>query len=118
MIRRSFSFTTALENFMKGSSTKPQMILIVRTNLILLCTRELERLLVTRLINAGQKDLELLGELERKIRERGVGDPEGTYKVAQAYVVLGDKTSALGVLRSSVASGFFGYPYMATEPRY
>jgi hypothetical protein len=54
--------------------------------------------------------------LERKIRERGVGDPEGTYKVAQAYVVLEDKASALRVLRTSVESGFFSYPYIAKDP--
>ena len=37
----------------------------------------------------------LLRGLEEKIRERGVGDPEATYKMAQAHAVLGDKTSAL-----------------------
>jgi hypothetical protein len=57
-----------------------------------------------------------LNELERKIRERGIGDPEATYKIAQAYAVLGDKTSALRVLRTSVDSGFFSYPYIAKDP--
>jgi tetratricopeptide (TPR) repeat protein len=60
--------------------------------------------------------LELLSELERKIRERGVGDPEATYKIAQAYAVLGDETSALRALRTSVDSGFFSYPYIAKDP--
>jgi hypothetical protein len=60
--------------------------------------------------------LDLLNELERKIRERGVGDPEATYKMAQAYTVLGDKTSALRALRTSVESGFFSYPYIAKDP--
>jgi DNA-binding winged helix-turn-helix (wHTH) protein/TolB-like protein len=60
--------------------------------------------------------LELLGGLERKISERGVGDPEATYKIAQAYAVLGDKTSALRVLRMSVEAGFFSYPYIAKDP--
>jgi DNA-binding winged helix-turn-helix (wHTH) protein/TolB-like protein len=60
--------------------------------------------------------LNLLGGLESKIRERGVGDPEGTYKVAQAYAVLGDKISAIRVLRMSVVSGFFSYPYIAKDP--
>jgi TolB-like protein/DNA-binding winged helix-turn-helix (wHTH) protein len=32
--------------------------------------------------------LDLLSELERKIEERGVGDPEATYKIAQAYSSL------------------------------
>lgn len=56
-----------------------------------------------------------IGSFERvgeKIRERGVGDPEARYKIAQAYAVLGDKTSALPVLRTSVESRFFSYPYI------
>jgi len=60
--------------------------------------------------------LDLLNALERKIRDRGVGDSEGTYKVAQAYAVLGDKSSALRVLRTSVEFGFFSYPYIAKDP--
>jgi DNA-binding winged helix-turn-helix (wHTH) protein/TolB-like protein len=60
--------------------------------------------------------LDLLNGLERKITERGVGDPEATYKIAQAYAVLGDKTSALRALRTSVESGFFSYPYIAKDP--
>jgi DNA-binding winged helix-turn-helix (wHTH) protein/TolB-like protein/tetratricopeptide (TPR) repeat protein len=60
--------------------------------------------------------LDLLNGLERKIRDRGVGDPEGTYKIAQAYAVLGDSISAMRVLRTSVDSGFFSYPYIANDP--
>jgi DNA-binding winged helix-turn-helix (wHTH) protein/TolB-like protein len=60
--------------------------------------------------------LDVLRELESKIRERGVGDPEATYKIAQAYAVLGDKLSALRMLRTSVESGFFSYPYIAKDP--
>jgi len=60
--------------------------------------------------------LDLLRRLESKIREQGVGDPEATYKIAQAYAVLGDKVSALRVLRTSVESGFFAYPYLSTDP--
>jgi tetratricopeptide (TPR) repeat protein len=60
--------------------------------------------------------LELLNGLERKVRDRGVGDPEGTYKIAQAYAVLGDKISAMRALRMSVESGFFSYPYLSTDP--
>ena len=47
---------------------------------------------------------------------RGVGDPEATYKIAEAYAVLGDKTSAMRALRTSVESGFFSYPYIAKDP--
>jgi DNA-binding winged helix-turn-helix (wHTH) protein/TolB-like protein len=60
--------------------------------------------------------LDLLNGLERQIRDRGVGDPEGTYKIAQAYAVLGDKISAMRALRWSVESGFFSYPYIAKDP--
>jgi hypothetical protein len=54
--------------------------------------------------------------VENKIGERGVGDPEGMYKISQAYSVLGDKTSALRVLRHSIEGGFFCYPYFTTDP--
>jgi len=60
--------------------------------------------------------LDLLNGLERKIRDQGVGDPEGTYKIAQAYAVLGDKISAMRALRMSVESGFFSFPYLAKDP--
>ena len=62
------------------------------------------------------KGLEVLREAEARIRERGVGDPEAIYKIAQAYAVLGDKPSALRVLRYSVEHGFFSYPYFQTDP--
>jgi DNA-binding winged helix-turn-helix (wHTH) protein/TolB-like protein/Tfp pilus assembly protein PilF len=60
--------------------------------------------------------LELLRDLESKIQRRGVGDPEGTYKIAEAYAVLGDKTSALRMLRYSIEHGFFAWPYFTTDP--
>jgi DNA-binding winged helix-turn-helix (wHTH) protein/TolB-like protein len=66
--------------------------------------------------NRGANGLEILRGLETKIEHRGVGDPEATYKIAQAYSMLGDKVSALQVLRSSVEGGFFPYPYLATDP--
>ena len=60
--------------------------------------------------------LDLLKGLEKKIKDQGVGDPEGIYKIAQAYAVLGDKISALRALRMSVESGFFSYPYLSKDP--
>ena len=59
---------------------------------------------------------ELLSGLEKQIKERGVGDPEASYKIAQAYAVLGDKISAIRVLRTSVEAGFFSYPYIVDDP--
>ena len=58
----------------------------------------------------------ILRSAETKIIERGVGDPEAEYKIAQAYAVLGDKAAALSALRRSVESGFFCYPYVAADP--
>jgi DNA-binding winged helix-turn-helix (wHTH) protein/TolB-like protein/Tfp pilus assembly protein PilF len=60
--------------------------------------------------------LDILRGLENKIEQRGVGDPEAAYKIAQAYAVLGDQVSAIRVLRMSVESGFFSYPYISSDP--
>jgi DNA-binding winged helix-turn-helix (wHTH) protein/TolB-like protein len=60
--------------------------------------------------------LAILRQVEAKINQRGVGDPEATYKIAQAYAILGDKASALRVLKHSIESGFFSYPYFLTDP--
>jgi serine/threonine protein kinase len=60
--------------------------------------------------------LALLKKTEAKIEERGVTDPEGIYKVAQAYAVMGDKASALHMLRHSIGGGFFCYPYFVRDP--
>jgi serine/threonine protein kinase len=64
--------------------------------------------------NAG--GLKLLRQTESKIEERGVSDAEGIYKVAQAYAVLGDRASGLHMLRLSIESGFFCYPYFVRDP--
>ena len=60
--------------------------------------------------------LKLLRETESKIEERGVSDAEGIYKLAQAFAVLGDKDSALHMLRHSIGGGFFCYPYFVRDP--
>jgi eukaryotic-like serine/threonine-protein kinase len=62
------------------------------------------------------RGLKLLQQTEDKIEERGVSDPEGMYKVAQAYAVLGDKSAALHMLRHSIGDGFFCYPYFVRDP--
>ena len=62
------------------------------------------------------RGLKLLQQTEDKIEERGVSDAEGLYKVAQAYAVLGDKVSALHMLRHSIGGGFFCYPYFERDP--
>jgi TolB-like protein len=60
--------------------------------------------------------LQLLRDLENNIQQRGVGDAEGTYKIAEAYAVLGDKASALRMLRYSIQHGFFAWPYFTSDP--
>lgn len=60
--------------------------------------------------------LDILQATEKRIEERGVGDPEAIYKLAQAYAVLGDKQSALRMLRQSIANGFFPYSYFKNDP--
>jgi hypothetical protein len=66
--------------------------------------------------NQNAKGLQILREAEDRIRERGVGDSEAIYKIAEEYAVLGDHVSALRVLRHSIENGFFAYPYFTTDP--
>ena len=66
--------------------------------------------------NRSAKGLQILHEAEDKIKERGVGDSEAIYKVAQAYAVLGDRVSATRVLGYSIEHGFFAYPYFTSDP--
>lgn len=77
---------------------------------------EIGKALSDSIENRNGDGLQILHAAENKIRERGVGDPEATYKIAQAYSVLGDKDRALQALRSSVEGGFFSYPYLASDP--
>jgi len=60
--------------------------------------------------------LGILRGLETRINQRGVGDAEAKYKIAQAYAVLGEKQAALRVFRASIESGFFAYPYFLNDP--
>ncbi len=62
------------------------------------------------------KALAMLHEMEDKIEDRGVRDAEASYKIAQAFAVANDKTSALRVLKRSIENGFFAYPYFISDP--
>ena len=57
----------------------------------------------------------LLRGTEDVINNRGVRDPELLYKLAQAYAVLGDKSSALRLLQRAIEDGFFPYSYFASD---
>lgn len=60
--------------------------------------------------------LEILHSVEDKINQRAVGDAEASYKIVQAYVILGDKSGALRVFKRSIENGFFPYPYFQSDP--
>ena len=60
--------------------------------------------------------LEILHSVEDKINQRAVGDAEASYKIAQAYAILGDKLGALRVFKRSIENGFFPYPYFQSDP--
>jgi DNA-binding winged helix-turn-helix (wHTH) protein/TolB-like protein len=67
---------------------------------------------------AGKKNegLVLLREMRQMIDARGVRDAEGIYKVAQAYAALGDRASALLMLRHAIEGSFICYPYFISDP--
>jgi len=60
--------------------------------------------------------LKLLRETEARFDAQGVNDPEMLYKMAQAYAMLGDSTSALRALEKSADGGFFCAPFLAKDP--
>ncbi|HSP61378.1 MAG TPA: winged helix-turn-helix domain-containing protein, partial [Pyrinomonadaceae bacterium] len=64
----------------------------------------------------SRKGIELLKGTETKMDARGVTDAEAMYKIAQAYAVLGDKSSAFRMLSRSIKGGFFCYPYIKDDP--
>ena len=64
----------------------------------------------------NSQGLGVLKDVEDRITRRSVGDPEATYKIAQAFAVLGDFPSSVRVLERSIDRGFFPYPYLVTDP--
>jgi len=62
------------------------------------------------------KGIRRLHATEDRILKSGVSDAECLYKVAQAYAVLGDKSSALRMFQSTVEGGFFPSPYFERDP--
>jgi serine/threonine protein kinase len=62
------------------------------------------------------RGLQLLQQTVAKVEDSGVSDAEGMYKLAQAFAVLGDKASALHMLRHSIGGGFFCFPYFQSDP--
>lgn len=64
----------------------------------------------------ASEGLAVIVDVETKINQRAVRDPEALYKIAQAYAVLGDRPSALRVFKRALDGGFFPYPYLLTDP--
>lgn len=73
------------------------------------------RALSFALAGENPQGIALLQKTEKMIVGSGVSDAEGIYKVAQAFAVLGDKPSALRVLRRSIEGGFFCHPYFVND---
>ena len=68
------------------------------------------------LAGTAAQGLALLRDTEQKLESSGVIEAEGTYKVAQAYALLGEKAAALRLLRRSIEGGFFCHPYFISDP--
>jgi tetratricopeptide (TPR) repeat protein len=66
----------------------------------------------------GHRDagLDLLHKTQDEVEDRGVGDAESMYKMAEAYAVLGDKPDALHALSHTVEGGFFCSACFAADP--
>jgi len=64
----------------------------------------------------SRKGLDLLKGTEAKMDARGVTDAEAMYKIAQAYAITGDKSSAIRMLSRSINAGFFCYPFIKDDP--
>jgi DNA-binding winged helix-turn-helix (wHTH) protein/TolB-like protein/Flp pilus assembly protein TadD len=76
---------------------------------------QIGKALSLRMQNQVPQAGDALRSIESKIAARNVGDAEAMYKIAQAYASLPDKRSALRVLKLSIDSGFFPYPYIASD---
>ncbi len=62
------------------------------------------------------KAVAMLRAAEKLTLNQELFDAEGIYKIAQVYAVLGEKESAIRILRLSVENGFFSYPYISSDP--
>ncbi len=77
---------------------------------------QLGKALAWDILRQPEKGIELLRQTEARVIESGVTDPEGLYKIAQVYAVLGAKHDALHMFEHAVGGGFFCYPYFQSDP--
>jgi len=79
-------------------------------------TSQIGKALRLSIAGKNREGIETLKTAEAKIENGGLGDGEISYKLAQAYAVLGDKDAALNALGHSIEQGFFCYPYIIADP--
>lgn len=77
---------------------------------------QLGKALAYDILRQPEKGIELLRQTEARVIESGVTDPEGLYKMAQVYAVLGARHDALHMFEHAVGGGFFCYPYFQRDP--
>lgn len=77
---------------------------------------QLGKALSWAILQQPEQGVALLHQTEARVIESGVTDPEGLYKIAQAYAVLGAKRDALHMFEHAIGGGFFCYPYFKTDP--
>lgn len=58
----------------------------------------------------------LLRETAARVDERGVMDPEGIFKLAQAFAAVEDRAAGVKELQAAIRGGFFPYPYFVRDP--
>ena len=76
---------------------------------------QLGKVLKLSMEGRNREGLELLKGTEDELNHDPFGDGELSYKLAQCYSVLGDRASALRLLKKSIDQGFFCYPYFISD---
>ncbi len=76
----------------------------------------LSKALADALRHDSADGLRVLNQTLERVEKRGVTDPEGLYKLAQAFAALGDASAGMKILRRAIDGGFFCYPYFRTDP--
>ncbi len=66
--------------------------------------------------NRNAEGVKLMRETAARVEERGVTDPEGLYKLAQAFAAVGDRSDGVKAFTAAIRGGFFPYPYLRADP--
>lgn len=65
---------------------------------------------------AAAGDVDRVLEITDRLESRNVVDGERRYRLAHFYALIGEQDAALRNLEASIESGFFNYPYIASDP--